>query len=162
MDDEQKSLSPASSGDIVPVNQLVSSLDPIQASLYEKMRLGETPEEVQSYLNLIKQREEQIEQIEYSNFQLSESKNQIRYERKIAVYRETIASVFSIISVILGILVTSSMPLVAPLLIVFGLIKPLGYSIGEVVELFRGLTEARKLPQGETTEKKQTPSESSE
>jgi hypothetical protein len=70
MDDEQQSLPPDPSGEIVPTNQSPLSLDPIQNSLYEKLRLAATPEETQSYLNLIKQREEQIQQKEYTDFQL--------------------------------------------------------------------------------------------
>jgi len=150
MDDEQQSLPPDSSGEIVPTNQSLPSLDPIQASLYEKLRLATTPEEAQSYLNLIKQREEQIQQKEYTDFQLLQSTNQINYERKFGVYRESTAVIFSLISIILGLLTTSSIPLISPLLIILGLIKPLGYSIGEVVELYRGLTQFQQSSRNKT------------
>lgn len=162
MDDLQESIPPTPNGDIVPVKQSLSDLDPIKASLYNKIKLAKTPEETQNYLNLINQREQQIAQREYRNFQLSEGKNQIKYERKIAVYKESITVVFSIISIVLGMLTTNSIPLIGPLLILLGLIKPLGYSIGEVVELLGGLTESRKLPQGEATNNEQEASESSE
>jgi hypothetical protein len=150
MDDEQQSLPPDSSGEIVPTNQSLPSLDPIQASLYEKLRLATTPEEAQSYLNLIKQREEQIQQKEYTDFQLLQSTNQINYERKFGVYRESTTVIFSLISIILGLLTTSSIPLISPLLIILGLIKPLGYSIGEVVELYRGLTQFQQSSRNKT------------
>ena len=148
MDDEQRLLPSDPIRDIVPSNQFPPSLDPIQASLYEKLRLATTPEEVQSYLNLIKQREEQIQQKEYTDFQLLQSTNQINYERKFGVYRESTAVIFSLISIILG--TTSSIPLISPLLILLGLIKPLGYSIGEVVELSRGLTQFQQYSRNKT------------
>jgi hypothetical protein len=66
---------PPSNGDIFPLKQSESNLDPIQSSLSGKMKLAKTPEKIQSYLNLIKQREERIQQREYRNFQLSEKKN---------------------------------------------------------------------------------------
>ena len=49
MDNEQKSLPAGPIGEIVPTNQPLPSLDPIQTSLYEKLRLAATPEEAQSY-----------------------------------------------------------------------------------------------------------------
>lgn len=150
MDNEQKSLPAGPIGEIVPTNQPLPSLDPIQTSLYEKLRLAATPEEAQSYLNLIKQREEQIQQKEYTDFQLLQSTNQINYERKFGVYRESTAVIFSLISIILGLLTTSSIPLISPLLIMLGLIKPLGYSIGEVVELYRGITRFEQSSRNKT------------
>lgn len=158
MDDQQQS----SKGDIFPIKQSESNLDPIQSSLSEKIKLEKTSEEVQSYLNLIKQREEQIQQREYRNFQLSEGTNQLKYDRKIAVYKESVAVVFSIISIVLGMLTIGSIPLIAPLLIILALIRPLGYSMGEVVEFFRGITESRNLPEEEIREEKPKKPESSE
>lgn len=174
MNDEQESLPSSSSRDIIPANQSssnsgiipanqsLSSLDPIQASLYDKLKLAKTPEEAQSYLNLIQQRQEQIEQREYTNFQLSQGSNQIKYERKLGVYREIMSVVFSVAAIVLGLLTTRSIPLIAPLLIILGLIKPLGYSLGEVLELYRGLNQSRKPPQGETPKQQPKSSESSQ
>jgi hypothetical protein len=142
MDNEQKSLPAGPIGEIVPTNQPLPSLDPIQTSLYEKLRLAATPEEAQSYLNLIKQREEQIQQKEYTDFQLLQSTNQINYERKFGVYRESTAVIFSLISIILG------------------LIKPLGYSIGEVVELYRGLTQFQQSSRNKTKKEAEKSSQS--
>jgi hypothetical protein len=79
-----------------------------------------------------------------------QSTNQINYERKFGVYRESTAVIFSLISIILGLLTTSSIPLISPLLIMLGLIKPLGYSIGEVVELYRGLTRFEQSSRNKT------------
>jgi hypothetical protein len=39
---------------------------------------------------------------------------------------------------------------ISPLLILLGLIKPLGYSIGEVVELSRGLTQFQQSSKNKT------------
>lgn len=159
MDDDQQLIPPSPSGDIVPVNQSSFNLDPIQVSLSEKMKLAKTPEEAKLYLDLIKERQQQIEQQEYANFQLSETKNQVKYERKIRVYKESVSVTFSLISIVLGIVTSTSIPLIAPLLIILGLIKPLGYSIGEVVELYKGLTDSRKSSQREVNNQEVTSSE---
>lgn len=151
MDDDQQSLSSSSNGDIIPARLSSSGLDPIQVSLCDKLEAAENPEEVQAYLSLIKAREEQIRQKEYLDFQIAESKNQINYDRKLRVYKESVAVVFSIFAIILGIQTINSIPLIAPLIIILGLIKPLGYSIGEVLELYKGLTQPQKSSQGETT-----------
>ncbi len=161
MDDEQKLSNSSSNGDIVPVNQSSFNLDPIQVSLSEKMKLAKTPEEAKLYLDLIKERQQQIEQQEYTNFQLSESKNQVKYERKIRVYKESVSVTFSLISIVLGIVTSTSIPLIAPLLIILGLIKPLGYSIGEVVELFKGLNEPLTKPSQENTDRQKLDSSES-
>lgn len=161
MDDEQKLSNSSSNGDIVPVNQSSFNLDLIQVSLSEKMKLAKTPEEAKLYLDLIKERQQQIEQQEYTNFQLSESKNQVKYERKIRVYKESVSVTFSLISIVLGIVTSTSIPLIAPLLIILGLIKPLGYSIGEVVELFKGLNEPLTKPSQENTDRQKLDSSES-
>jgi hypothetical protein len=153
MDDEQNLSNSPSNSDIVPVNSSESNIDLIQANLSEKLKLAKTPEETKRYLDLINQRQEQIRQQKYTDFQLSESKNQVKYERKIRVYKESVSVTFSLISIILGIVTSTSIPLIAPLLIILGLIKPLGYSIGEVVELFKGLNEPPNLSQGEKNKK---------
>lgn len=159
MDDEQNLSNSSSNGDITPIDSSLSNIDPIQASLSEKLKLAKTPEEAKRYLDLINQRQEQIRQQEYTDFQLSESKNQVKYERKIRVYKESVSVTFSVISIVLGIITITSIPLIAPLLIILGLIKPLGYSIGEVVELFKGLNEPPNLSQGKTNKKKLNSSE---
>jgi hypothetical protein len=57
-------------------------------------------------------------------------------------------------------LTTTSIPLISPLLIILGLIKPLGYSIGEVVELYRGLTQFQQSSRNKTKKEAEKSSQS--
>ncbi len=121
MEDEPKSLANSLNSDIFALDKSKSSLDPIQASLYQRMELAKTPEETQGYLRLIEQRQRQLEQEKYTNFELSQRENQLKYERKLAVYREVIAVILSITAIVLGMLTIGSIPLIAPFLIILGL-----------------------------------------
>ncbi|MDJ0598151.1 MAG: hypothetical protein QNJ37_04845 [Crocosphaera sp.] len=127
---------------IIPVDNTQSSLDPVEEILYEKIKSAKTPEETQNFLNLIEQRQTQLAQKKYTNFQLQESQNQINYERKLIRFQDNIAITFSIIAIIVGIGLsfTDVMPLVSPLLIVLGFVKPLGFTIKEVIELMISLS----------------------
>ena len=127
---------------IIPIDSTQSSLDPIEEILYEKIKSAKTPEETQNFLDLIEQRQTQLAQKKYTNFQLQESQNQINYERKLVRFQENIAIAFSIIAIIIGISLsfTDVMPLVSPILIVLGFIKPLGFTIKEVIELIISLS----------------------
>ncbi len=135
---------PQSSDEIVQINKSLSALDSVERNLYEKVKLAKTPKEAQNYLQLIEQRQAQIERKVFTEFQLEETKNQIKYDRKFAVYKEGLTTAFSVASIILGLSLTASMSLISPLLIILGVIKPLGYSINEVVELLRGLIESTR------------------
>lgn len=139
---------------IIPVDNIQSSLDPIEEILYEKIKSATTPEETQNFLNLIEQRQTQLAQKKYTNFQLQESQNQINYERKLIRFQENIAITFSIIAIIVGIVLslTDVMPLVSPLLIILGFIKPLGFTIKEVIELIISLSGGGNSDQKSTNE----------
>lgn len=136
-----------SKGELVPLNQptsevaysgkQLSDLDSIKETMSERIKLAKTPEEMEKYLKLREEIQEQIEKEENA-----------KLERKLLVITETRIIIASIVTVVIGwYLIRDLAPVVAPLLIILGLSKLLGYSSNEVSELLKGLTESYKTIQ---------------
>jgi hypothetical protein len=162
MTNESKSDLLLTNREIVLNDQWQSHLDCIEKSLSEKIKAAKTPEEAQKYLNLIEQRQTQIERKKYADLQREEIKNQIIYERKVKIYQEIISITFTLISFVTGLSLIKVMPSVASLLIVLAVIaviKPLGYSMNKAVTLLNSLAEfaqTSKFPNLLITQEKST------
>ena len=113
-----------------------SEIPVCQDILAKRFALAKTPQE---YALVI----EDMERIH----ELDKRKRQLNHAEKLAesqlhkdIFQRNQQVVASVISVGIGICFIQAFPLAGLLIIILGLAKPLGYSLGEISELFDGLT----------------------
>jgi hypothetical protein len=124
-----------------------SDLIAINKNLTERIKQAKTPKEILEYLKLKdyvqNQALKQIEQ-ETAKLRLQEAKDQINFNRRLAITREIRTIVASTITVAIGLYSIASSPVFGALLITLGLAKPLEYSAGEISDLLKNLSELIK------------------
>lgn len=117
-----------------------SDIEIYKEILAEKFALAKTAEECD---RLIKVRQT-IQELDRNNRQLNyteqSAKAQLVETQQKATFQRRQQVIASVISVGIGIYFIQALPLAGLLFLILGLAKPLGYSLGEIGELFDGLT----------------------
>jgi hypothetical protein len=138
-------------GDLDIQSSAQSDLSAINENLTKRIKEAKTPEEIEKLLKLKEslqnQRLKQIEQ-ETAQFRLQEAQEQMRLNRRLTIIRELFTIAASITAVGIGWYLINNSPLFAAFLIVFGLAKPLQYSLGEISNLLTSLSELTKNQSG--------------
>ena len=116
-----------------------SDIEIYKEILAEKFALAKTAEECD---RLIKVRQT-IQELDRNNRQLNyteqSAKAQLVETQQKATFQRRQQVIASVISVGIGIYFIQALPLAGLLFLILGLAKPLGYSLGEIGELFDGL-----------------------
>mgnify|MGYP000019862666 FL=1 len=117
-----------------------SDIEVYKEILAEKFALAKTAEE---YDRVIKMREK-IQELDRNHRQLNYTQQsadaQLFETKQKAIFQRSQQVVASVISVGIGIYFIQALPLAGLLFLILGLARPLGYSLGEIGELFDGLT----------------------
>ncbi|MCW6053624.1 hypothetical protein K4039_27130 [Lyngbya sp. CCAP 1446/10] len=117
-----------------------SDIQVYKDTLAERFALAPTSEE---FDRLIEQRRK-IQELDREASQLNYAKElgeiKIQDAKQKAIFQRSQQVVASVVSIIIGLYFMQAFPLASLLFVVLGLARPLGYSLGEISELFGGLT----------------------
>jgi hypothetical protein len=131
------SIQPSEQSDLLAINEYLT----------ERIKSAKTPEEIREYLTLRdyvqSQALKQFEQ-ETVKFKLQQAKDEIRFNRKLKVAREVRTLAASTVTTVIGLYLVANSPVFGAMLIILGLAKPLEYSLNEISDLFKNLSELLK------------------
>lgn len=117
-----------------------SDIEVYKETLGERFALAETAEECEKLIELRHKIQELDRDSRQLNYTQQSAEAQLQETQKKAVFQRRQQVVASVISVGIGIYFIQAFPLAGLLFMILGLARPLGYSLGEIGELFDGLT----------------------
>ncbi len=113
-----------------------SDIQAYEKILVERAEQSETPEELEKWIEL----RQEVHKLDRNNRQLNYTQQSAEFQFEKDIFQRRQQVIASVISVGIGICFIQTFPLAGLLIVILGLAKPLGYSLGEIGELFNGLT----------------------
>lgn len=104
--------------------------------LIEKLALAKTPEECEKVIRM----RQEVHELDRKERQLNYTQKSGDLHIQKDIFQRNQLVVASVISFGIGIYFIQSLPLAGLLFLILGLARPLGYSLGEIGDLFDGLT----------------------
>lgn len=104
--------------------------------LVERAEQSETPEEFEKWIKL----RQEVYKLDRNHRQLDYAQQSAEFQFEKDIFQRRQQVIASVISVGIGICFIQTFPLAGLLIVILGLAKPLGYSLGEIGELLDDLT----------------------
>jgi ABC-type multidrug transport system fused ATPase/permease subunit len=117
-----------------------SDIQVYKDTLAERFALAPTSEELDRLIQQRRKIQELDREASQLNYEKELAKIQIQDAKQKAIFQRTQQVVASVVSIIIGLYFMQALPLASLLFLVLGLARPLGYSLGEISDLFGGLT----------------------
>jgi ABC-type multidrug transport system fused ATPase/permease subunit len=120
--------------------ETLSDIQVYKDTLAERFALAPTSEELDRLIQQRRKIQELDREASQLNYAKELAKIQIQDAKQKAIFQRSQQVVASVVSIIIGLYCMQVFPLASLLFLVLGLARPLGYSLGEISELFGGLT----------------------